>query len=138
MALRQHQQAGVVGQQRQARAPLFVGPTDEGVAGLEMPGGRAPSGQRQPLALVRGDVTEMFADQFTALEIMVLDDELVEALSLVSRDGADGQVGEDVLFIRRGSAVTGGVSFVLHQGDSVKTAAGNVPQNLSTGPASQT
>lgn len=138
MAVRQHQQAGVVGQQGQARAPLFVGPTDEGVARLEMPGGRAPGGQRQPVALVSGDIAMMFADQFAAFKIMVLDDELVETLGFVRLDGPDGQMIEDVLLVHRRLAVARSVDFVLHQDGSVKTVARNVPQNLSTSPASET
>ena len=108
MAIRQHQQAGVVGQQGQARAPLFVAPTDAGVARFEMPGGRAPGGQRQPLALVGCDIADMLADQFAAVEIMVLDDESVEAFRFVRCERPDGQMFEDALFIRRGSTVTGG------------------------------
>ena len=80
----------------------------------------------------------MFADQFAALEIMVLDDELVEALRLVQRNGPDAQMFEDVLFVRRGPAGTGCLNFVLHQGGSVEIAAGNVPPNRSTDPAAQT
>jgi hypothetical protein len=45
---------------------------------------------------------------------------------------------EDVLFVRRGSAVPGCADLVWHQGGSLEIAAENVPQNLSTNPASET
>ena len=35
----------------------------------------------------------------------MLDDELVEALNFVRREGPDGQMFEDVLLVRRGAAV---------------------------------
>ena len=75
MTIGQNQQAGVVDQQRQARAPLLVGPADEAVARLEVQRGGIPRGQRQPLTAIGGHVAQMFADQPAVFQIVMFGDE---------------------------------------------------------------
>ncbi len=107
----QHQQAGVVDQQRQARAPLLVSPADEAVARLEMERGGVPGGQRQPLTAILGHVAQMFADQMAVFQIVMLGEELIEALDLVGRHESHGQMDENLLFI--GGGLTKAVGFFL-------------------------
>ena len=107
----ENQEAGVVDQQRQARAALLRGPADEGIARLEMPGRAAPGGQRQPPILIRDDVAQVFAHDLRVFQIVMFDDELVEAGGFLRRHQADLEVDEDVLFIVRGRTKAGGGRF---------------------------
>jgi hypothetical protein len=102
--LGQDQQAGVVDQQRQARAALLLGPADELVARLEMQGGRVPSGQRQPLIPISGDIAHVLAHELGVLQIVMFGDELIEAGHFRWRHGADVELDENLLFIGRGLA----------------------------------
>ena len=98
----QNQQPRVVGQERQADAALFLDPADEDVARLEVQGRRAPGGQSQPLALVCGDVADMFAHDAGVFEVVMRNDEGIEAFDFMRLDGPHGEVFQDVLFVRRG------------------------------------
>ncbi len=126
--VRPDQPAGVVGQQRQAAAVL-LGPAAEGVARLEMQSGGAPRGQGQPVPLVTGDVTHVFAHKVGALQIMMLDEEFIELSPFGRRERAHREVDQHVLFI--GSEWARAARCVFHAG-SVGKGNRFVPPNRST------
>ncbi len=130
VALGQHQQARVVDQQRQARAPLLVGPADEAVARLEVQRGGIPRGQRQPLTAIGGHVAQMFADQLAVLQIVMFGHELIEALDLVGRHESHGQMDEKLLFIGSGLAKAGEF-FLFHARQGKKMQPGCPAKSFS-------
>src|ERR1035438_10070326 len=115
MAPGQNQQAGVVRQERQSPAPLLLRPADEDLTRLEMQGGGTPGGQPQPLALVGGDITDVFAHDTGVFEIVMLDDEPVKTLDFMGLDQPHREVFQDVLLVSGGLAMTNFV--LLHAGD---------------------
>ena len=121
MALGQNQQAGVVGQERQPPAPLLLRPADEGVTRFEVQGGGAPGGQPQPLALVGGDITDVFAHDTGVFEVVMLDDDLVKSLDFMGLDQPHGEVFQDVLLVGGGLAMADFV--LLHAGERKQSQA---------------
>jgi hypothetical protein len=86
MALRQHVQARVVDDQGQALAPLRLAPADKGVPGFEMQRGRTPGGHRQPAPLPDHRIAQLLSHQPGAVQIMVLDQNLVALFDVFRPD----------------------------------------------------
>src|SRR5439155_26380487 len=83
---------------------LFLRPANPGIARAQVSGRGAPAEQRQALALIFSDVTEMHADQSSVLQIMMSGDHLVPARPLLLGDGANHYVVQDVLFLGIGQS----------------------------------
>src|SRR5262249_54536286 len=109
---RKHHQARVIDHQRQARAPLLLRPADEVVAGLDVECGGVPTGQSQPLPAIFGHITKVLPDQLSALQVMMLNKQLVESFDLVGGYGPDRQMDQNLLFI--GSGLTKTCRFFFH------------------------
>jgi hypothetical protein len=60
-------------------------------------GGGVPGEQRDPVALMLGDVAQLFADQVRAVQVMLLDQQLVEAGAFLRFDQAHGDPVEQGL-----------------------------------------
>src|SRR6266540_3397607 len=60
-----------------ATGQLFLRPANPGIARAQVPGRGAPAEQRQPLALIFSNVTELLADQSSVLQIMMGGDQNV-------------------------------------------------------------
>ena len=118
-----------IGEERQAQTALFLRPAEEGIARFEVQGGGAPGGQRQPLALAGGDVTDVFAHDDGVLDVEMFDQELVAALDFVRRDGPHGTIFADVLLIGGGLALMDFIFLHARQGKKKRPL---VPQNRST------
>ena len=86
MALLLDIQTRVVDHQRQAFAPLAFGPTDIMIPRLDMQGRRAPSRHRQPLALPDDGIAKLFPHQLGAVQVVVLDEDLIALLNLFRTD----------------------------------------------------
>ena len=100
----------MVGDEGEAPSPLLLAPADEPIARLEMQGRGAPSGQRQPVTPICGDLAQLLADHAITFEIVVRDHEGVVAGGFVGLDQAH-EVLQDLRFIGTGLAEAGGRGF---------------------------
>ena len=100
------EQPGIVGQQRQPGAPLLVAPADIVLAPAQMQRGRGPERQPQPLPSKGGDIAHLLADGGGRVQVVVCDQERVEALLLLGGDEAHLQFGEHLLFLGSGTSKT--------------------------------
>src|SRR6266478_1842511 len=87
-----------------ATGQLFFRPANPGIARAQVPGRGAPAEQRQPLALIFSNVTEMLTDQSSVLQIMMSGDQLVPARALLFGDGPNNEVVQNVLFLDIGQS----------------------------------
>lgn len=127
-ALRQDQQAGIVGDQRPAAAALLGGPPDELVAVAQVQGRRTPGGQRQPPATIHHRLAQRLADEPGVVEVMMLDDELVAPRPLLGTTHQDHpQVIQDMLL-----AGSEGNSLRLTHPARLKNFGKGAPQNQSS------
>ena len=97
---REDEESGVVSDQREAATALGNIPSDPFFAILEVVRRRAPREQGQPLPIHLGDISELFADEDIALEIVMFLHQLAETLPLqgiVKRDQANLNRVEDLL-----------------------------------------
>ena len=100
LALAQDDEATILRQQMQPSLPLFLGPLDRLVAGLEVEGRRAPAQEGPPSALgVDGDVAELFADQGRVLEVMMFGNQSVPPFGVPGRNQFHPQLVQDALLV---------------------------------------
>ncbi len=79
MAVRQDQQARIVGQERASPAALLQVPADELVSIFDVEGRAAPGGYSEPPALISNRVAQLLADQGRIVQIVMLDDQSITA-----------------------------------------------------------
>src|SRR5438445_6288401 len=104
LAGRQNQQAGVIDQKPQARAPLFLGPADEAVARFEVQRRRTPASQRQPLAPILAHIAQVFAYELAVFQIVMFRDELIESIYLIDSRRPYQKMRQNLLFVGGGLA----------------------------------
>lgn len=121
MAAVEEEEAGVVGDQGEAAFLLRGGPADPRFAGLEVEGGGAPGQQGEPLALVFGHVAELFADEGSASQVVLGDEQLVEALAFRGGEEADADPIEQALVVVGRNRSVG----ASHAGKGKRSAGGS-------------
>ncbi len=84
--------------------------------------GRTKRQQRHPLALILGDVAQLFADKLCAVQIMTLDEESVETFALVGFNETELHTLKQGLLFRRENWSM----FSLHRPPQVKKVQANV------------
>jgi len=125
---RQHQEAGIVGDQSASASALLVGPADELVAVSEVKGGGTPGCQGQPIATIHGRIPKMLTDQRGVMQLMVLDDESVAPRHFIGvAEHDDSKRIQDVLL---GSLQAHALGFSHSR--RVKIFGAGVPQNRSS------
>ena len=100
------EQPGIVGQQRQPGAPLLVAPADMVVAPAQMQRRGGPERQPEPLAGESGHIAHLLAHGGRRVQVVVFDQESVEARLLLGGDQAHLQCCEHLLFVWSGTSKT--------------------------------
>jgi hypothetical protein len=128
VAVRKHQQARIVGQERTAAPALLGRPADALIPRLEMEGGSAPGGHGQPPALEGGGVAQMLPDESGLVQVMFRHDVFVAPGEVIrSSEGTDLEPLQNGLLIE-------GNGFALGSShpERLKKFRRHVPKNRST------
>jgi hypothetical protein len=86
MALGQDIQTRIVDCQGQSLSPLLLRPTNKLIPRLEVKSRGTPGGDRKPLAFPSNRVAKLLTHQLGAVQVMVLDQNLITFLDVLGPD----------------------------------------------------